>query len=71
MSGKLLKLYVGKSARGAASKTAEKVTEKVLFQGHNVTSLKLKRRQCRLQLGTAMNLVFHISLHISAKSSDA
>ena len=54
-----------------AWKTAEKVTDKVLFQGHNVTSLKLKRRLCWRQLGTAMNLVLHTSLHISAKSPHA
>ena len=51
--------YVGKSAWRAALKPAEKVTEQVLFQGHKVTSLKLKRRQCRLQLDMAMNLVLH------------
>ena len=65
------KAYVGKGAWWAALKTAEKVTEKVSFQGNKVTSLKLKRRQCRLQLGTAMNLALHISLQISAKSSHA
>ena len=54
-----------------AWKTAEKVTDKVLFQGHNVTSLKLKRQLCWRQLGTAMNLVLHTSLHISAKSPHA
>ena len=69
--GKLLrKLNVGKSAWRARLQTAGRVIDKV-FRGHNVTSLKLKRRQCRLQLGVAMNLVLHISLHISAKSSHA
>jgi len=59
--GKLLrKLNVGKSAWRAALQTAGRVIDKV-FRGHNVTSLKLKRRQCRLQLGTAINLVSQIS----------
>ena len=33
----------GKLMLGNCVKTVEKVTEKMLFQGHNVTSLKLKR----------------------------
>ena len=53
-----------KGAWQESFKTAEKVTEEVLVQGCNVLSLNLKRRQC-------MNLVSHVSLHISAKSSHA
>ena len=54
--GKLLrKLNVGKSAWRAALQTTGRVIDKV-FRGHNVT-----RRQCRLQLGTAINLVSQIS----------
>ena len=67
--GTVWKTDVVKSAWGTAWKPAEKVTEKVLFQGHNVTSLKLKRRQCRLQLGTAMNLVLHICCGLKYDSS--
>jgi len=67
--GTAWKTNAGKSDWGTVWKTAEKVTEKVLFQGHNVTSLKLKRRQCRLQLGTAMNLVLHICCGLKYDSS--
>ena len=43
--GKLLrKLYIGKRACQAELKTTERVTDQVLFRGHNVTSLKLNRR---------------------------
>ena len=67
--GTAWKTNAGKSDWGTVWKTAEKVTEKVLFQGHNVTSLKLKRRQCRLQLGTAINLVLHICCGLKYDSS--
>ena len=54
MPGKLLrKLNVGISTWRAALQTAGRVTDKVLFRGHNATNLKLKRQRCRLQLGTA------------------
>ena len=57
--GKLLrKLNVGKSAWRARLQTAGRVIDKV-FRGHNVTSLKLKRRQCRLQLFYIFHYTFH------------
>ena len=67
--GKCVVNWCWKKRLENSGKTAEKVTEELLFQGYNVTSLKLKRRQCRLQLGTAMNLVLHICCGLKYDSS--
>jgi hypothetical protein len=52
--------------KGEVRKSARRIECKTY-----VSSLKLKRQQGRLQLGTAINLVSQISLQISPKSSDA